>query len=274
MMTLSEADLEYVRRIVYDGSSIVLEPAKRYLVDARLGQVARDVGLDTIAEVVAHLRTTRTEALHNRVIEAMTTNETSFFRDVHPFEALRSEVLPRLLESRKASRTLNIWSAACSTGQEAYTIGMVLHEHFPECASWNVRILCTDLSSEVLVRAKEGRFSKLEVNRGVPAAMLARYFTRDGDHYRVGDRLRALVDFRQMNLARPWSGIPAMDVVFLRNVLIYFDVATKKRILAQARSVLRPDALMFLGGAETTLHLDEAFQRVSIGKAICYAVKT
>lgn len=273
-MTLSEADLEYVRRIVYDGSSIVLEPAKRYLVDARLGQVAREAGLNTITDLVARLRTTRTETLHSKVIEAMTTNETSFFRDLHPFEALRSDVLPRLFESRKASRTLNIWSAACSTGQEAYTIGMVLLEHFPECASWNVRILCTDLSSEVLAKAKEGRFSKLEVNRGMPTAMLARYFTADGAHYRVGDRLRALVEFRQMNLARPWSAIPTMDVVFLRNVLIYFDVATKKRILEQVRSVLRPDSVMFLGGAETTLNLDDAFQRVPIGKAICYAVKT
>lgn len=273
-MTLSETDLEYVRRIVYDGSSIVIEPTKRYLVDARLGPVAREAGVGTIAELVARLRTTRTEGLHAKVIEAMTTNETSFFRDIHPFEALRTEVLPGLVASRKASRTLNIWSAACSTGQEAYTIGMVLQEHFPECASWSVRILCTDLSNEVLAKAREGRFSQLEVNRGVPAAMLGRYFTRDGDAYRVGDRLREMVEFRQMNLARPWAGIPSMDLVFLRNVLIYFDVATKKQILTQVRGILRSDAVMFLGGAETTLHLDDSFERRSIGKAICYSVKT
>ena len=272
-MALCEADFEYVRRAVYDGSSIVLEPSKHYLVETRLIQVAREIGLQTVTELIAQLRTGRAEGLHNKVVEAMTTNETSFFRDVHPFEALKTEVLPKLVEARKASQTLNIWSAACSTGQEAYTIGMVLREHFPACASWKIRILCTDLSREVLAKAKEARFTQLEVNRGMPAALLVKYFKRDGLHYTVCDDLRKLVEFRELNLAKPWSGIPAMDVIFLRNVLIYFDVDTKKQILAQMRATMRPDGTLFLGGAETTINLDDAFQRIPIGKASCYRLK-
>lgn len=272
-MTLSEADFQYVRRIVYEGSSIVVEPTKQYLIDARLTQVAREIGVDSVPKLVAQMRATRTEGLLARVVEAMTTNETSFFRDIHPFEALRTEVLPRLIDARKGTQTLDLWSAACSTGQEAYTIGMVLRESFPACASWKIRILCTDLSREVLAKAKEGRFTQLEINRGMPANLLAKYFVRDGAHYKASERLRELLEFRELNLARPWAGIPSMDVVFLRNVLIYFDVDTKKRILAQVRSVMRPDAVMFLGGAETTLNLDGAFERIPIGKASCYGVK-
>jgi len=272
-MALSDPEFDYVRRLVYEGSSIVLEPSKHYLVETRLIQVAREIGLQTVSDLIARMRTTRTEGLQNKVVEAMTTNETSFFRDIHPFEALKTEVLPKLIEARKATQTINIWSAACSTGQEAYTIGMVLREHFPACSSWKIRILCTDLSQEVIAKAKEGRFSQLEVNRGMPAALLVKYFKRDGLTYLVSDELRKLVDFRELNLAKTWTGIPTMDIVFLRNVLIYFDVETKKRILAQVRSTLRADGVMLLGGAETTINLDDAFLRVPVGKASCYRMK-
>jgi chemotaxis protein methyltransferase CheR len=269
-MSLSEVDFDYVRRLVYEGSAIVLEPSKTYLAETRLIQIARETGVTTVGELVAHMRSTRVDGLHRRVVDAMTTNETSFFRDTHPFEALKQEVLPALIEARKAGRGLSIWSAACSTGQEPYTIAMILREYFAELASWNVRIVATDLSREVLAKAKEGRYCQLEVNRGLPATLLVKYMKREGLQYEVDPGLKEIIDFREMNLAKPWPVMPPMDVIFLRNVLIYFDIETKRKILAQARERLRPDGYLFLGGAETTINLDDSFERVVIGKASCY----
>lgn len=272
-MGLNETDFDFVRRLVYDGSAIVLEPTKTYLAETRLLQLARAEGLATVSELVAHMRDRRKQALHRKVVEAMTTNETSFFRDSHPFDALKTEVLPTLVRARSDARTLNVWSAACSTGQEAYTIGMVIREHFPELGGWSVRILATDLSRDVLEKAREGKYGQLEVNRGLPATLLVKHFRREGLHYRVSDDLKSLVEFREMNLVEDWVGVPRMDVVFLRNVLIYFDVETKRKILARVRDVMRPEAVLFLGGAETTINLDESFERVPMGKASCYRVR-
>jgi chemotaxis protein methyltransferase CheR len=272
-MGLSETDFDFVRRVVYDGSAIVLEPSKTYLAETRLLQIARAEGLATVSELVTLLRGCRKQALQRKVVEAMTTNETSFFRDSHPFDALKSEVLPKLVQARSDTRTLNVWSAACSTGQEAYTIAMVIREHFPELKTWNVRILATDLSRDVLDKAREGKYGQLEVNRGLPAALLVKHFRREGLHYRVSDDLKGLVEFREMNLVEDWVAVPRMDVVFLRNVLIYFNVDTKKQILKRVRDVMRPEAVLFLGGAETTINLDEAFERIPMGKASCYRVR-
>jgi len=269
-MSLSEADFDYVRALVRDRSAIVLEDNKAYLAESRIAQVARAEGYASTDELVAKLRLDRAADLQRKVVEAMTTNETSFFRDIHPFEALRREIVPKLIEQRKATRTLNVWSAASSSGQEAYTIAILLSEHFPELAGWNVRILGTDLSNEMVARSSEGRYSKIEVNRGMPAQLLLKYFTRDGLHWTVKNELKKLVDFRQMNLAQSWPALPPMDVVFLRNVLIYFDVATKKEILQRLRRVLRADGYLFLGGAETTLNLDDSYQRTQIDKASVY----
>jgi len=272
-MSLSEAEFDYVRRLVYEGSAIVLEPTKTYLAETRLIQIAREAGVATVGELVAQIRTTRVEGIHRRVVEAMTTNETSFFRDTHPFDALKQQIVPTLVETRKVSRSMSIWSAACSTGQEPYTIAMVLREHFPELASWNVRILATDLSRDVLAKAQQGRFCQLEVNRGLPATFLVKYLKRNGLQYEVTDDLKSMIDFRELNLAKTWTAMPLMDVVFLRNVLIYFDVETKRKILAQVRGLLRPDGFLLLGGAETTINLDDSFERVVIGKASCYRMR-
>jgi chemotaxis protein methyltransferase CheR len=273
-MGLDEIDFDYVRRLVYDGSAIVLEPTKTYLAETRLLQLARQEGLATVTELVKRMRDSRKDVLHKRVVEAMTTNETSFFRDAHPFEALRAEVLPKLVEARGESRSLNVWCAACSTGQEPYTIAMVLRDHFPALRAWKVRILATDLSRDVLEKARAGRYGQLEVNRGLPAASLVKHFRREGLHYQVSDDLKELIEFREMNLAEAWPPIARMDVVFLRNVLIYFDVETKRRILARVRDTMRPDAVLFLGGAETTINVDDAFERVAIGKASCYRLRS
>jgi len=192
----------------------------------------------------------------------MTNNETWFFRDLQPFQALRTVVLPALIASRAVERRLNIWYAACSRGQEPYSIAMLLRENFPGRRNWNVRLMATDISTSVLERAQRGHYSQLEINRGLPAPPLARYFSREGMDWVISDELRRSVEFRSFNLAEPWREFPASDIVFLRNVLIYFDVETKKTILAQMRRALRADGCLFMGGAETTLNLDDRSERM------------
>ena len=207
-------------------------------------------------------------ALHGKVVEALTTNETTFFRDHHPFEALRSEVLPRLIAGRQRTRNLFVWSAACSTGQEPYSLAMLIREHFPELKDWDVRILATDFSQAALDRVNLGRYRQLEVNRGLPAPLLVKYFEREGAEWRVRSDLRSMVETKQLNLVEQWPSMPFVDVVMLRNVLIYFDVATKKKILGHVRKIMSSDGVLFLGAAETTLNIDDSFDRMTVGHAI------
>jgi chemotaxis protein methyltransferase CheR len=204
------------------------------------------------------------------VVDALTINETSFFRDAHPFEALRTHILPELIEKRRASRTLRIWCAACSSGQEPYSVALTIKEHFPELAGWRVELVGTDLSPTMLDRAREGRYSRLEVNRGLPARLLVKYFEQDGTDYRIDDSVRRMVTFRPHNLASPWPSLPQTDVVFMRNVLIYFGLETKREILTKVKRVLRPDGYLLLGGAETTVHVDDTFTRTPIGRTTFY----
>jgi chemotaxis protein methyltransferase CheR len=269
-MPISTSEFNFVRELVRQRSAIVLEPGKEYLVESRLTAVARVEGFASLEQLLGELRSQPANGLHARVVEAMTTNETSFFRDIHPFDSLRQSVLPDLIQRRAAERQLVVWSAACSTGQEPYSIAMLIRENFPALAGWSVRILATDLSTEVLARARLGRFTQLEMNRGLPARYLVKYFTKSGSDWQIQDDIRAMVQFREMNLAERWPPIPTPDIVFIRNVLIYFDVATKREILAKMRKVMRPDGFLFLGGAETTINLDDSFERVSLGKATCY----
>jgi len=272
-VSICDADFEYIRTLVYERSAIVLEPSKTYLVESRLTPLSRRERVDSLADLVALLRQQRFGDLHRKVVEAMTTNETSFFRDVHPFNALKSHILPELLAKRRAERALQVWCAACSSGQEPYTIAMLLREHFPELASWTVRIVATDLSGEMLERAKSGKYNQLEVNRGMPAPLLVKYFERRGLDWYVNDALRSMITFRELNLIESWPVLPRMDVVFLRNVLIYFDVNTKKTILGKVRQVMRPDAYLFLGGAETTMNLDDSFERIQFEKSGGYRIR-
>ncbi len=264
-MSLVQNDVDYVRRLVLEHSALVLGEGKGYLVEARLARLAEREGLTTVTQLVHRLRC-GTAALRDDVIEAMTTNETSFFRDIHPFEALRTVVIPEVLRARGA-RPVRIWSAAASTGQEAYSLAMLMADHFPGATA---SILGTDLSRDVLARAAHGTFSQLEVNRGLPAALLVRHFERDGAGWRIKQPLRSRVSFRQLNLARPWSGLPLMDVVLLRNVLIYFDTAAKIAVLGQLARVLAPGGSLFLGGAETTYGLDDRWERQQVGRTAMY----
>jgi len=273
MSTIAEQDFEYVRWLIQDGSAIVLEDNKKYLVETRLMSLARREGYKSLDRLVMDLRGQGRGDLYRKVVETMCNNETMFFRDIHPFDAMRTYILPTLITKRATERTINIWSAACSSGQEPYSLAMLIREHFPHLASWHVRIIGSDLSSDILARARQGRYSQLEVNRGLPAPYLVKYFRRDGLDWQIADEVRAMVDFREFNLATIWPLLPQMDVVFLRNVMIYFNVETKRDILARMRRQLRPDGYLFLGAAETTLHLDESYQREQLGQAWSYRLR-
>jgi chemotaxis protein methyltransferase CheR len=224
--------------------------------------------------MVAQMRAQPGNGLHRRVVEAMTTNETSFFRDLHPFEALRQVVLPDVLKRRETERQIHIWCAACSSGQEPYTVAMTMLEHFPQLASWSVNILATDLSSDMVNRSRAGRYGQIEVNRGLPANLLVKYFEKKGMEWQVKPEPQRLCEFRELNLIEPWGSLPRMDVVFLRNVLIYFDLETKRTILDHVRRLLQPWGFLFLGGAETTINLGDVFERVQYDKAGCYRLKS
>lgn len=273
-MTISASDFDFVRRYVREASAIVLEDGKQYLVESRLMTVANRAGLPSVSEVIARLRAAPQGPLGRQVVDAMTTNESSWFRDVNPYNALRGSVLPELMKLRAGERTLRIWSSACSSGQEPYSVAMLLREHFPMLDTWNVRLVATDLSSEMIARARAGVFTQLEINRGLPAKLLVKYFERRGPDYKLRDELRRAIEFRELNLAAPWgSQIVGADVVLLRNVLIYFDNDTKRQILSRVRQVLRPGGYLFLGTAETTLNLDDAFELVRSEGAVYYRAR-
>jgi chemotaxis protein methyltransferase CheR len=272
-MSITPAEFDFVRRLVYERAAIVLEPGKEYLAESRLLPVARESGLASLRELIGRLQAERPNSLHQKVVEAMTTNETYFFRDVHPFEALRASVVPELLAKRAAERRLHIWCAASSSGQEPYSIAMLLREHFPDLSSWSLRVLASDISQEMLARAREGCYSQLEVNRGLPAPLLVKYFERHGTSWRIKADLRRMIEFRAINLASSFHDLPQMDIVFLRNVLIYFDMETKKAILGKVRRLMRPDGYLFLGGAESTINLDASFERVPLEKSGCYRLR-
>jgi chemotaxis protein methyltransferase CheR len=263
-------DFAFVCRLVRDRSAIVLEPGKEYLVETRLAPVARQYEFDSICDLIARLRSPAEVELRARVVEAMATTETSFFRDLAPFDTLRKTVLPELIAARGSEKRLNVWSAACSTGQEPYSVALLLREHFPELAGWQVNVLATDLSTEVLDRARAGLYTQAEANRGLPAKLMVKYFRQDGTGWRLADDVRRAVEFREMNLIRPWPPLPKMDIVFLRNVMIYFDVDTKKAILSRVARVLAPDGYLILGAAETTLNLDDSFRRAEALKGGFY----
>lgn len=268
-MSISAPDFDFVRALVCDQAGIVLESGKEYLVESRLGPLAKRGGYDSLEALVTALR--RPDAtLRRTVIEAMTTNETTFFRDIEPFEALRKHVIPALIAARSASRELRIWYGASSTGQEPYSVVMMLQEHFPELATWNVTHFATDINLEVLDRARLGKYNQIEMNRGLPVSYLVKYFEKCGLEWQLKPAIRGKVKFDQMNLVKPWPSLPVFDIVMLRNVMIYFDIDAKRQILAKIRRQLRPDGYLFLGGAETTMGLSEAFQRMPLDRAGCY----
>lgn len=269
-MPVSAADVQFVRELLQRRAAIQVDETKEYLIEMRLEQLARDVGIASIPDLVRQARGQKT--IETRIVEAMTTHETSFFRDLHPFNLLKKEVLPQLMAARQTTRSLTIWSAACSSGQEAYSLSMLILENFPELTRWPVRIIGTDISEQIVAKAREGKFRQLDVNRGLPATLLVKYFEKVGAEWQLKPVVRSLVDFRQMNLLETWN-MPRPDIVFMRNVLIYFDQNTKKNILVKLRGLLPKDGALFLGAAETVTTIDDKWDRFANENATYYRVR-
>jgi len=249
---MTDGDFDFLRLLLHLRSGLSLGPEKRYLAESRLGILCRRRGIEGLVALVERLRH-GDPLLENAVVEAMTTNETLFFRDRTPFELFRNVILPEKLVSNAATRSLRIWCAAVSSGQEAYSLAMILDEMAGRLAGWNIRIVGTDISGEVLERARTGIYSQFEIQRGLPIQMLLRYFHQDGDKWQVSERLRSMVELKQHNLLEPNSHLGHFDVIFCRNVLIYFDLPTKAKVLDALAPRLAPDGVVILGAAETVL---------------------
>jgi chemotaxis protein methyltransferase CheR len=251
-------DYEFLRKLLKERSGLDLSADKQYLVESRLIPLARRAGLAGIAELVAKIRT-GAEALTSDVVEAMTTNETFFFRDKIPFDHLREAILPALVQARAGRRSLRIWCAASSTGQEPYSIAMCVKE-FAGLSGWRVEIVATDLSQEVLEKSRAGLYSQFEVQRGLPIQMLVKHFSQTGELWQLNADIRAMVQHRQLNLLQDFSHLGTFDVIFCRNVLIYFDQETKVGIFERVSRMLEPDGVLALGAAETVVGICDAFR--------------
>ncbi len=269
---ISRGDYEYLGRLLQEQSGLYLGPGKEYLVEARLGPVAACLGHPTLEGLVRSLRMAPQPLVVKQVCEAMTTNESLFFRDGTPFTLLRDHVLPGLIEARRASRRLRIWCAAASTGQEPYSVAMTLATLVPPLAGWNVEILATDYSRAAIARATAGVYNHFEVQRGLPVSMLLRFFKQRGNDWKISEEMRRAVTFREVNLLDSYAGLGTFDLVFCRNVLIYFDVQTKRDVLERLARVMAPDGYLFLGAAETAVGLTDAVARVASLPASIYRV--
>ena len=259
---MTPLDYDFLRKALKQRSGLVLSADKQYLVESRLLPIARKAGFGNLGELVAALKRGDTDALMTTVVEAMTTNETFFFRDKTPFENFRSAVLPALLGSRRASRTIRIWCAAASTGQEPYSLAMALKEVEGSVAGWRIEIIATDLASGVLAKAQAGIYSQFEVQRGLPIQLLIKYFAKVGDMWQIAPEIRAMVKFKQLNLLADFSALGTFDLIFCRNVLIYFDQETKIGLLNRLGRITASDGYLVLGAAETVVGLTDSFRTV------------
>jgi chemotaxis protein methyltransferase CheR len=254
MQTSSSVDYGYLRDLVFGLSQNVLDPSRDYLFATRLTKVLRNQGMSRLDELVEHLKGKKDQTLERSIAEAMTINETSFFRDSRPFELLRTDLIPKLIDARRHVRALRFWSAACSTGQEAYSLAMTFLEHFPMLAGWNIRIEGTDISSAVVERAKAGRYHRIEINRGLPARFVVRYFDHAGEDWVVKEEVRKLCNFRPANLCGPRPPFhrsdDRFDGILLRNVMLYFSQETRRALLLNIHRLLAPDGFLLLGSTE------------------------
>lgn len=262
-MTVSRTDYEFLKELMRDHIAHRLDDGKDYLIESRLGPVARDLGLTGVGELLREVRR-GTAQLRSTVVEAMTINETSFFRDPQVYAALRDVVIPELL--RDGPRRLIFWSAAAASGQEAYSLAMLMRDDFPNVLP--PTILATDVSAGALRRARDGRYTQLEVNRGLPARALTRHFTHEGRDWRISPELREMVEFRQLNLAGPWPNIPPADLILMRNVLIYLHDDARVRVLHRAAEMLRPGGYLLLGSAENTMNSMPPLDSIVVGRTV------
>jgi chemotaxis protein methyltransferase CheR len=267
---MKDSDFTFMAELLQRRSGLVLSLEKKYLIESRLAPVARRHSFESLDDLVTAIRTRGDEALLRDVTEAMTTNESFFFRDNRPFDQFRDLALPALLERRATTRRIRIWSAACSSGQEPYSLAMLLRENAHRLKGWQVEILATDLSNAILDKARAGIYSQFEVQRGLPITRLVKYFKQMGDRWQVDQSLRDMVTFRPYNLLESLKPLGTFDIVFLRNVLIYFDQPTKTKVLNAMAQQVAPDGYLFLGGAETVLGITDRF-RVLPGERGIYA---
>jgi len=256
---VTPVEYEYLRKVLKDHSGLDLSADKHYLIESRLLPLARKAGLPGISELVQKMKGGST-ALVTQVVEAMTTNETFFFRDKVPFDHFRDAIMKEILQERAGRKSVRIWSAAGSTGQEPYSLAMCLKEMGAALAGWRVEILATDLSQEVLEKSKAGIYSQFEVQRGLPIQMLVKYFKQNGELWQINPDIRGMVQHRQLNLLQDFSQLGKFDVIFCRNVLIYFDQETKTNIFGRLARALEPDGFLVLGAAETVVGLTEDFK--------------
>lgn len=271
-MALLPGELGVVQRLVLERSAIVLGDEQGYLIESRLSSLARESGCD-ISTLVARLGREPHGGLHERVVEAMTTNETSFFRDRHPFVAVQEHALPELILNRGRERKLRVWSGACSSGQEAYSLLMLMWEAFPLLKLWDLQVLGSDLSKKMIDRARAGVYSQLEVGRGLPSPLLVKYFERSGIDFRIKDDLRKRTTWQVTNLTQLGNCVGRFDLIFLRNVLIYFSLETRMRVLASVASAMHQDSYLFLGSTETTYGCSDRLEPVTLGKSTAYRLK-
>jgi len=256
---VTPSDYEYLRKLLKDLSGLDLSADKQYLIDSRLQPLARKSGLSNIGELVAKMKS-GSGAFIAEVVEAMTTNETFFFRDKVPFDHFRGSIIPEILQARAARKSIRIWCAAGSTGQEPYSLAMCLKEMSAALVGWRVEILATDLSQDVLEKSRSGIYSQFEVQRGLPIQMLVKYFKQTGELWQVNGDIRAMVQHRQLNLLHDFSQLGSFDVIFCRNVLIYFDQDTKIDIFGRLARAMEPDGFLVLGAAETVVGLSDVFK--------------
>lgn len=256
---MNTADFEFLSAILKQRSGLVLTEEKAYLLESRLMPVARKFGFAGLPELVAMVREDRPEDLLCDITEAMTTNESLFFRDMKPFDQLRNLVIPELVQKRAAQRTLRIWSAAASSGQEPYSIGILLKELGDLVDGWDIQILATDISADMLNRARAGLYTQFEVQRGLPIATLVKYFKQVGEKWRLDATIRSMVKFKEFNLLDDTAVLGQFDIVFCRNVLIYFDQQTKSEVLGRISNIMPNDGVLYLGGAETVLGITDKF---------------
>ena len=270
-MPIHAGNYRFLQEHIHSCVGIVLENDKHYLFESRLMPIVRQLGLGSINDLCALLHATRETGVGRQVVEAMTTNETYFFRDPAQYEAIRTVLLPRLQEERRDTRKLRFWSAAASTGQEAYSLAMLLQES--GLSDRNVQILGTDFSSQVLERARSGKYQQIEVNRGLPAALVVKHFRRSGVDWQLSEQVRRMAVFETIDLRKSMRALGPFDLVFCRNVMIYFDTETKKKILRELHGTLFRGGWLLLGGAETAFGVEQWFERTIVGSAIVYVAR-
>jgi chemotaxis protein methyltransferase CheR len=259
---MNPLDYEFLRRCLKERSGLMLSADKQYLVESRLLPVARRVGLANLCDLIARLKAAPESALMTDVVEAMTTNESLFFRDKTPFEHFRATIMPALIKARSASRAIRIWCAAASTGQEPYSLAMCLKDMARDIAGWRIDLLATDISAEVLEKARSGLYTQFEVQRGLPIQTLIKHFIQTGELWQLAPDIRAMVKYRQLNLLRDFSALGTFDLIFCRNVLIYFDQDTKIDVLNRLARSTAADGYLALGAAETVVGLTDRFKMV------------